>query len=70
MLIIQELEGCMNTPSTFTGNFHLFLLFPSGLPIIRKMPPISAVAGEPLVVTCPAAGFPIHAVTWEKGKNI
>ncbi|XP_021928600.1 Down syndrome cell adhesion molecule-like protein Dscam2 isoform X2 [Zootermopsis nevadensis] len=37
-----------------------------GLPIVRKMPPISAVAGEPLVVTCPAGGFPIHAVTWEK----
>ncbi|KAJ9583677.1 hypothetical protein L9F63_021981, partial [Diploptera punctata] len=36
------------------------------LPIIRKMPPISAVAGEQLAVTCPAAGFPIHAVTWEK----
>lgn len=43
--------------------------FSAGLPVIRKMPPISAVAGEPLVVTCPAAGFPIHAVTWEKGKN-
>ena len=41
----------------------------AGLPVIRKMPPISAVAGEQLAVTCPAAGFPIHAVTWEKGKN-
>jgi hypothetical protein len=50
--------------------FHLLLLLPSGLPIIRKMPPISAVAGEPLAVTCPAAGFPIHAVTWEKGNNV
>ena len=42
----------------------------AGLPVIRKMPPISAVAGEQLAVTCPAAGFPIHAVTWEKGKTI
>ena len=41
----------------------------AGLPVIRKMPPISAVAGEQLAVTCPAAGFPIHAVTWEKGKK-
>ncbi|XP_069693342.1 cell adhesion molecule Dscam2-like [Periplaneta americana] len=41
-----------------------------GLPIIRKMPPISAVAGEKLAVTCPAAGFPIHAVTWEKDGRV
>ena len=34
------------------------------------MPPISAVAGKPLAVTCPAAGFPIHAVTWEKGETV
>ncbi|PNF21232.1 hypothetical protein B7P43_G04189 [Cryptotermes secundus] len=41
-----------------------------GLPIIRKMPPISAVAGEALAVTCPAAGFPIHAIMWEKDGRV
>ncbi|XP_068082078.1 cell adhesion molecule Dscam1 [Anabrus simplex] len=41
-----------------------------GLPVIRKMPPISAVAGETLVVTCPAAGYPIHAITWEKDGRV
>ncbi|GLH11406.1 Down syndrome cell adhesion molecule-like protein Dscam2 [Gryllus bimaculatus] len=39
-----------------------------GLPVVRKMPPVSAVAGETLVLMCPAAGFPIHTITWEKGE--
>ncbi|XP_075217809.1 cell adhesion molecule Dscam1-like [Lycorma delicatula] len=41
-----------------------------GLPSIRKMDPISAVAGEILIVTCPAAGFPIHSITWEKDGRL
>ena len=40
-----------------------------GLPMVRKMPPIAAVAGEPLAVTCPAAGYPLDTITWEKGNT-
>ncbi|XP_024082904.1 Down syndrome cell adhesion molecule-like protein Dscam2 isoform X2 [Cimex lectularius] len=37
-----------------------------GLPYIRSMPNISAVAGEPLYISCPVAGYPIDLITWEK----
>ncbi|KAJ1530753.1 hypothetical protein ONE63_005607 [Megalurothrips usitatus] len=37
-----------------------------GLPYVRPMPNISAVAGEPLYIACPAAGYPIETITWEK----
>ncbi|BES91298.1 Down syndrome cell adhesion [Nesidiocoris tenuis] len=37
-----------------------------GLPHIRPMPNISAVAGEPLYLACPAAGYPIEIITWFK----
>nr|CAD7442429.1 unnamed protein product [Timema bartmani] len=38
-----------------------------GLPFIRPMPNISAVAGEPLYIACPVAGYPIELIIWEKG---
>ncbi|XP_021925400.1 Down syndrome cell adhesion molecule-like protein Dscam2 isoform X4 [Zootermopsis nevadensis] len=37
-----------------------------GLPYIRPMPNISAVAGEPLYVACPVAGYPIDSILWQK----
>jgi hypothetical protein len=40
----------------------------SGLPYIRPVPNISAVAGEPLYVACPVAGYPIDSIVWQKGK--
>ena len=39
-----------------------------GLPYVRSMSPISAVAGKDLVVKCPVAGYPIDTVIWEKGN--
>jgi hypothetical protein len=38
-----------------------------GLPFIRPMPRITAVAGSDLVVKCPVAGHPIESITWERG---
>lgn len=32
------------------------------------MPNMSAVAGEPLYVACPVAGYPIDSIVWQKGK--
>ncbi|XP_065334191.1 cell adhesion molecule Dscam2-like isoform X1 [Cloeon dipterum] len=40
-----------------------------GRPSIRRMPDVSAVAGEPLFITCPVAGYPIDTITWEKGER-
>lgn len=38
------------------------------MPYIRNMPLISAVAGKALTIKCPAAGYPIDSVIWEKGE--
>ncbi|XP_065344124.1 cell adhesion molecule Dscam1 isoform X3 [Cloeon dipterum] len=37
-----------------------------GLPFIRPMPRITAVAGTDLIVKCPVAGHPIESITWER----
>ncbi|XP_066995296.2 cell adhesion molecule Dscam2 [Anabrus simplex] len=37
-----------------------------GLPYIRPIPNVTAVAGEPLYIACPVAGYPIESITWEK----
>jgi len=41
----------------------------AGLPYVRPMPPIPAVAGQQLVVKCPVAGYPIDTIIWDKGKS-
>lgn len=40
-----------------------------GLPYVRTMPSISAVAGKILIIKCPVAGYPIDSVSWEKGNK-
>ncbi|XP_068082192.1 cell adhesion molecule Dscam2 [Anabrus simplex] len=37
-----------------------------GLPHVRPMSSIAAVAGKNLIVKCPVAGFPISSIIWEK----
>ncbi|XP_049816620.1 Down syndrome cell adhesion molecule-like protein Dscam2 [Schistocerca nitens] len=41
-----------------------------GLPFIRIMPKITAVAGSDLVIKCPVAGYPIESIVWERDGNI
>lgn len=45
---------------------HKFL---TGPPYVRLMPNVSAVAGEPLYIPCPVAGYPIDSIIWDKGNN-
>ncbi|KAK3858057.1 hypothetical protein Pcinc_035719, partial [Petrolisthes cinctipes] len=37
-----------------------------GPPQVRPMGQVAAVAGKTFAVTCPAAGHPIHVITWSK----
>ncbi|XP_048510955.1 Down syndrome cell adhesion molecule-like protein Dscam2 isoform X2 [Athalia rosae] len=37
-----------------------------GLPYVRPMPAVSAVAGKQLHIKCPVAGYPIDSIIWEK----
>lgn len=39
-----------------------------GMPHVRQMSAISAVAGKILTIKCPVAGYPIDTIFWEKGK--
>ncbi|CAG0885273.1 unnamed protein product [Cyprideis torosa] len=41
-----------------------------GAPIIRPMADRKVVAGETLVVHCPAAGYPIESIMWERANRI
>jgi hypothetical protein len=31
------------------------------------MPDVEAVAEDLLQINCPAAGYPLHSISWEKG---
>ena len=37
-----------------------------GLPYIRLIPKVTAVAGETLRLKCPVAGYPIEEIRWER----
>lgn len=39
-----------------------------GMPYVRPMAPMSAVAGKSLQIKCPAAGYPIDTIVFEKGR--
>nr|CAD7427384.1 unnamed protein product [Timema monikensis] len=39
-----------------------------GLPYIRLIPKVTAVAGESLQLKCPVAGYPIEQIKWERSK--
>ncbi|XP_068892720.1 cell adhesion molecule Dscam2 isoform X3 [Tenebrio molitor] len=38
-----------------------------GMPYIRLIPKVTAVAGEALQLKCPVAGYPIEEIHWERG---
>lgn len=40
----------------------------TGVPYIRVIPPVTAVAGETLRLKCPVAGYPIDEIYWEQGR--
>ncbi|XP_072747753.1 dscam family member AbsCAM isoform X7 [Anoplolepis gracilipes] len=40
-----------------------------GLPYIRLIPKVTAVAGETLRLKCPVAGYPIEEIKWEKSSR-
>jgi hypothetical protein len=48
------------------GKVKSFLVC-AGLPYIRLIPKVTAVAGETLRLKCPVAGYPIEEIRWERG---
>lgn len=49
-------------------NSHSARLNIYGMPYVRAMSPISAVAGKTLQIKCPVAGYPIDKIVWEKSE--
>ena len=45
------------------------LIHISGPPLIRSTPVVKAIEGKRLQVSCPASGYPIEQITWQKGKH-
>ncbi|CAG5100528.1 Similar to Dscam2: Down syndrome cell adhesion molecule-like protein Dscam2 (Drosophila melanogaster) [Cotesia congregata] len=54
--------GCLNV---ITENY-ISTYFTPGLPYIRTIPKVTAVAGETLRLKCPVAGYPIEEIKWER----
>lgn len=40
-----------------------------GPPVVRPMKNITAVAGEIMIIRCPASGYPLERIYWEKDGN-
>ena len=38
-----------------------------GKPSVRRMPNMTAVAGESISISCPVGGYPIDVIIWERG---
>ena len=45
------------------------VFFLLGPPVIRSTPTVKAIEGQRLQVSCPASGYPIEQITWQKGNN-
>ncbi|XP_065348547.1 cell adhesion molecule Dscam2 isoform X2 [Cloeon dipterum] len=46
--------------------WHAARLNVYGLPYVRTIPKVTAVAGETLYIKCPVAGYPIEDIRWER----
>lgn len=40
-----------------------------GPPFVRPMKNQTIVAGENMKIRCPAGGYPIHRISWERGMS-
>lgn len=49
--------------------FYLFIFCHfAGQPFVRVMPDLLATAGQRLTIKCPAGGYPVEIIIWEKGR--
>ena len=63
--------------SPFCKNFthpeklHLGIrfVFFAGPPHVRQIPPVKAIEGQTVLVACPASGYPLETILWQKGKE-
>ncbi|GIX83876.1 hypothetical protein CEXT_205831 [Caerostris extrusa] len=50
--------------------YHSRWLRIPGPPFVRPMKNQTIVAGETMKIRCPAGGYPIHRISWERGMFI
>ncbi|CAL4061193.1 unnamed protein product, partial [Meganyctiphanes norvegica] len=56
------------TAANSVGNTrHQARLNVYGVPMVRPMGEVTAVAGEQFIITCPVGGWPINMIQWQKG---
>jgi hypothetical protein len=48
----------------------LIMFFSVGSPFVRSVPVVKAVEGQTIYIECPASGYPINKLTWQKGWMI
>lgn len=50
------------------NNFIIKSIHFSGAPYVHPIPELKAVVGKEFSFICPASGYPIERITWNKGK--
>ena len=57
---------------THPEKLHLGIrfVFFAGPPHVRQIPPVKAIEGQTVLVACPASGYPLETILWQKGKAL
>ena len=50
-------------------DINVAILIVLGPPFVRTVPVIKAVEGQTIYIECPASGYPINKLAWQKGKS-
>lgn len=50
-------------------NYFYSLCVFAGPPHVRQIPPVKAIEGQTVLVACPASGYPLETILWQKGKE-
>ena len=54
-------------PCKYVGESICICAF-AGPPHVRQIPPVKAIEGQTVLVACPASGYPLETILWQKGK--
>ena len=63
----MEMHRCRARGGIASNEIYVCLSI-AGLPYVRPMSTVSAVAGKQFHIKCPVAGYPIESIVWEKGE--
>ena len=68
--ILHPADSAVNWSVSLSAIINPFSIFNPvlGLPYIRPIPKITAVAEADVSIKCPVSGYPILEIVWSKGE--